>query len=135
MEVQILTHEGAILRANRGQPKRWPEGGSTGTVRMPIGVLDGDAHWRHLANTIEPSVCSSNAALCRVTLPTCFTCIQSYTVGNSAPLYPLHDFKALYKYCTIIIIIIFYYYYYYFFWAHQHKAAGLCCALLLLFFF
>jgi len=25
-----------------------------------------------------------------------------------APLYPLQDFKALYKYCIIIIIILFY---------------------------
>jgi len=25
-------------------------------------VLDGDAHWRHLANTIEPSMCGSDAA-------------------------------------------------------------------------
>jgi len=26
------------------------------------------AHWRHLANTIEPSVCGSDAALCQTTL-------------------------------------------------------------------
>jgi len=26
--------------------------------------------------------------------------------GATAPLYPLQDFKALYKYCIIIIIII-----------------------------
>ena len=25
-------------------------------------VLDGRAHWRHLANTIEPSICSGDAA-------------------------------------------------------------------------
>jgi len=28
------------------------------------------AHWRHLANTIEPSVCYDNAALCQITLTT-----------------------------------------------------------------
>ena len=28
-------------------------------------------HWRHLANTTEPSVCSGNAALCHITLTTC----------------------------------------------------------------
>jgi len=28
-------------------------------------VLDGDAHWRHLVNTIEPSVCGGDAALCQ----------------------------------------------------------------------
>jgi len=30
----------------------------------------GRAHWRHLANTIESSVCCSNAALCQITLTT-----------------------------------------------------------------
>ena len=28
------------------------------------------AHWRHLANTIEPSICGGNAVLCRITLTT-----------------------------------------------------------------
>jgi len=27
------------------------------------GVLDGGAHWRNLANTIEPSMCGGNATL------------------------------------------------------------------------
>jgi len=30
------------------------------------------AHWRHLANTAEPSVCGSDAVLCKITLTTCF---------------------------------------------------------------
>ena len=34
-------------------------------------VLDGGAHWRHLVNTIEPSVCGGDAALCQITLTTC----------------------------------------------------------------
>jgi len=32
----------------------------------------GRAHWRHLANTIEPSVCSGNVALRQITLTTCY---------------------------------------------------------------
>jgi len=28
-------------------------------------------YWRHLANTIEPSVCGDDAVLCQVTLTTC----------------------------------------------------------------
>jgi len=28
------------------------------------------AHWRYLANTIKPSVCGSDAALCQITLST-----------------------------------------------------------------
>jgi len=30
------------------------------------------AHWRHLANTTEPSMCISDAALCQITLTTCY---------------------------------------------------------------
>jgi len=29
-------------------------------------------YWRHLANTIEPSVCGGDAALCQFTLATCY---------------------------------------------------------------
>jgi len=29
------------------------------------------AHWRHLANMTEPSVCGGDAALCQITLTTC----------------------------------------------------------------
>jgi len=39
-------------------------------------------HWRHLANTTEPSVCGGYAALCQITLTTCYcycygTCINT----------------------------------------------------------
>ena len=30
------------------------------------------AHWRHLANTIEPPVCGGDAVLCQITLTTCY---------------------------------------------------------------
>ena len=29
------------------------------------------AHWRHLKNTTEPSVCGGDAALCQITLTIC----------------------------------------------------------------
>ena len=29
------------------------------------------AHWRHLANATEPSICGGDAALCQITLTTC----------------------------------------------------------------
>ena len=32
------------------------------------------AHWRHLAIMTEPSVCDGNAALCQITLTTCYLC-------------------------------------------------------------
>jgi len=31
------------------------------------------AHWRYLANTIEPSMCGGNAALRQITLTTCWS--------------------------------------------------------------
>jgi len=31
-------------------------------------VLGGGVHWRHLTNTIEPSICGGNAACCQITL-------------------------------------------------------------------
>jgi len=32
-------------------------------------------HWRHLVNTVEPSICGSDATFCQITLTTCFhTC-------------------------------------------------------------
>jgi len=33
---------------------------------------DGRAHWLNLANTIEPSACGGDAALCQITLSTCY---------------------------------------------------------------
>jgi len=30
-----------------------------------------DAHWRHLKNTTEASMCAGDAALCQITLTTC----------------------------------------------------------------
>jgi len=30
------------------------------------------AHWRYLKNTTEPSMCGGDAALCQITLTTCF---------------------------------------------------------------
>jgi len=34
--------------------------------------LHGMAHWRHLANTTEPSVCGGDAILRQIALTTCF---------------------------------------------------------------
>ena len=39
------------------------------------------AHWRHLANTTKPSVCCGDAALCQITLTTCY-----YYSNNTAVL-------------------------------------------------
>ena len=50
-------------------------------IEMVFGLLTGvgrrrhmlhGTHWRHLANTSEPSVCGGDAALCQITLATCY---------------------------------------------------------------
>jgi len=66
-------------------------------IEMPFGlwtqmrprkhVLHGGAHWRHLANTTELSMCSCDAAFCQITLTTffCYSCtVQtiSYTMSK-----------------------------------------------------
>jgi len=45
-----------------------------------FGFLYMGAHWRHLANTTEPSVCGSDASLCQITLSTCylFVCLECF---------------------------------------------------------
>ena len=46
--------------------RRWAE---RGTVRMPTGTYNRwGAHWRHLANTTESTVCGGDAASCKITL-------------------------------------------------------------------
>ena len=45
-------------------------------------VLDGGAHGRNLANTIEPSMCVGHSACCQITLTTCLYCLcTSYTIS------------------------------------------------------
>ena len=37
-----------------------------------FGFLYMGSHWRHLKNTTEPTMCGGDAALCQITLTTCF---------------------------------------------------------------
>jgi len=48
--------------------KRLSRGQNRYGADVDWGVLNGDAHWRHLANIIEPLVCGGDAALCQITL-------------------------------------------------------------------
>jgi len=47
----------------------------------------GMAHWRHLANTIEPYVCGGDVVLCQIILTACFEkgtiCEHSYFLRMS----------------------------------------------------
>jgi len=40
------------------------------------------AHWRHLKNTTEPPTCGGDAALCQITLTTCFLHGATLTAVN-----------------------------------------------------
>jgi len=46
------------------------------------------AHWHHLKNTTEPSMCGGDAALCQITLTTClhFWCRLTQVVLEKRPL-------------------------------------------------
>ena len=37
-----------------------------------FGFLYSGSHWRHLKNTTEPPTCGGDAALCQITLTTCY---------------------------------------------------------------
>ena len=80
--VQIPVREGAILRVKRGDPghaRTYPVFDTfkvTQQWAVPVqcgfglGYTRSGAHYRHLANRTEPSVCGGNAAFCQITLTT-----------------------------------------------------------------
>jgi len=41
------------------------------------------AHWRHLANTIEPSVCGGDAVLCQITLTVHLLSLSAYHAAHT----------------------------------------------------
>ena len=57
MGVEIATREAAILTAKRGRQytQNNSAGGRPVWCGCRMGVLDDGAHWRYLANTLEPS--------------------------------------------------------------------------------
>ena len=68
MGVQIPQHDGAIVRGRGGPLYKYRET-LPSSVQKRLNrssprkhVFDGGAHWRYLANTIEPSMCGSDVA-------------------------------------------------------------------------
>jgi len=57
----VKYRDSAVRCARTAEPIEMPFGIWT-RVGPKKHVLDGDAHWRHLANTSEPSVCGDDAA-------------------------------------------------------------------------
>ena len=63
------TREGALLRRERGRPRRGPD--MSGGFRFRC--TRWGVRWRQMVNTIEPLVCSDNVTLCQITLTICFS--------------------------------------------------------------
>jgi len=53
------------------------------------------AHWRHLKNTTEPSMCGGDAALCQITLTTC-SCCEYVDMDLHNYVYELDPFTRLF---------------------------------------
>jgi len=66
------------LRNCVGRRNHVLDGGSDPPCEGVILRPHGKAHWRHLANTIELSVCGGNAALCQITLTACYHYYRHY---------------------------------------------------------
>jgi len=46
------------------------------SINFLLTYLLGREHWRHLANTVEPSVCCGDVALCQITFTTCYSIVS-----------------------------------------------------------
>ena len=72
----------------------WAEGSTSSIIfaRWSQCAHMGGHIWRHLANTIEPSVCGGDAVFCQITLTTCYCyCIfEKLTFASTnSPLFRL----------------------------------------------
>jgi len=74
---------------------------------------DGKAHWRHLANTIELSICGGDALLCQVTLTACCFSLSCTSVAlvlhSSVPgmlLYDVYVFVLLTYDVTCVCVCV-----------------------------
>jgi len=56
------------------------------------------AYWRHPVNTTEPSVCGGDAALCQITLTTCYFLWPCSVQWKHAVAYPGFPFAWAYKF-------------------------------------
>jgi len=53
------------------------------------------AHWHHLKNTTEPSMCGGDAALCQITLTTCYyIAYNSNGVLMNKKVYTANNFNS-----------------------------------------
>jgi len=80
--------------AGPGHARMWPavnihkasqQGAAPVRCGCRLGRTRRGSHWRNLVNTIEPSVCGGDAALCQITSTTCFI-LQS--LAKLAIFYP-----------------------------------------------
>ena len=54
----------------------------------------GYAHWRHMANTTETSMCGGDAALCQITFTTCYYYCKSPANQKCFPISTLQAYRC-----------------------------------------
>jgi len=64
------------------------------------------AHWRHLKNTTEPSMCGSNVALCQITLTTCYIYFNILIAFTRSSWF-IHGslLNKFYTFCSVVALI------------------------------
>jgi len=60
----------------------------------------GRAHWRHLANTSEPSVCGGDAVLYQIPSTTCYISLDISYSGISLPIYDISYIRRKWRNST-----------------------------------
>ena len=61
------------------------------------------AHWRHLANTTEPSMCCGGAACCQITLTTCcYRCRDNVVVVDLSTTGSISEQLSAYRLSTLL---------------------------------
>jgi len=87
----------------------WTEGSTSSIIfaRWRQCAHMGGHIWRHLANTIEPSVYGGNAVLCQITLTTCFICCYNYMyIIQKSSLSHHHLVSVQFFFSTIVSVSV-----------------------------
>jgi len=71
-----------VSPAKTAEPIEMPSGLWTRVDTKKHGIRWG-SHWRHVANTTEPSMCCSDAAFCEIILTTCYTTDYTTELGSA----------------------------------------------------
>jgi len=75
-------------------------------VQHHLGTLSWRAHWCHLANTSEPSMCGGNTAVCEITFTVCYyyATLQFY-VCKCGLLWPMEKRGLFFSACCVSVCV------------------------------